>query len=121
VITLIPDLPGQVVGIVASGQVTASDYETVVIPAIESALKTHGSVRILYQLGPAFTGFSSGAIWDDMRLGMAHLKAWDRIAIVTDLDWVAGAMRVFRFVMPCPVKVFSNREFAEAARWVSAD
>jgi hypothetical protein len=117
----IPDLPGQVVGIVASGQVTASDYETVVIPAIESALKTHESVRILYQLGPAFTGFTSGAMWDDMRLGMAHLKAWEKIAIVTDLDWVAGATRIFRFVMPCPVKVFGNDEFAEAARWITAD
>lgn len=117
----IPDLPGQVVGIVASGQVTASDYETVVIPAIESALTTHESVRILYQLGPAFTGFTSGAMWDDMRLGMAHLKAWEKIAIVTDLDWVAGATRIFRFVMPCPVKVFSNDEFAVAARWITAD
>jgi hypothetical protein len=50
---------------------------------------------------------------------MAHLKAWDKIAIVTDLDWVAGAMRIFRFTMPCPVKVFANSEFAEAARWIS--
>jgi hypothetical protein len=118
-IELLPDLPEQVVGFVASGQVTAGDYETAVIPAIEYALKTHGRVRILYQLGPAFTGFTSGAMWDDMKLGMAHLKAWDKIAIVTDLDWVAGAMHIFRFTMPCPVKVFANSEFAEAARWIS--
>lgn len=117
----IPNLPGQVVGVVASGQVTASDYETVVIPAIESALETYGRVRILYQLGPAVTGFTSGAMWDDMKLGMAHLKSWERIAVVTDLDWVAGAMRIFRFVMPCPVKVFGNSEFADAARWIAAD
>lgn len=117
----LPDLPEQVVGFVASGQVTASDYEHVVIPAIETALATHGRVRILYQLGPAFTGFTSGAMWDDMKLGMAHLKAWDRIAIVTDLDWVAGAMRIFRFAMPCPVRVFSNSDLPEAARWVAED
>lgn len=117
----LPDLPEQVVGFIASGQVTASDYETAVIPAIESALKTHENVRILYQLGPAFTGFTSGAMWDDMKLGMSHLKAWDKIAIVTDLDWVAGAMRIFRFAMPCPVRIFSNSEFTEAARWISED
>jgi hypothetical protein len=115
----LPDLPERTVGFVASGNVTADDYDTVVIPAIETALATHGSVRILYQLGPAFTGFTSGAMWDDMKLGMSHLKAWDRIAIVTDLDWVASAMAIFRFVMPCPVRVFSNAEFTEAARWVS--
>ncbi len=72
----IPDLPDNVIGFVASGQVTAGDYESVVIPAIESALKTQGNVRTLYQLGPAFTEFSAGAMWDDMKLGMAHLKAW---------------------------------------------
>jgi hypothetical protein len=31
------DLPGQVVRFVASGQVTASEHETVIAPAIESA------------------------------------------------------------------------------------
>lgn len=115
------DLPGHVVGFVASGQVTTEDYETVVIPAIESALSAHGNVRILYQLGPAFTGFTSGAMWDDMKLGMSHMKAWDKIAIVTDLDWVAGAMRIFRFALPCPVRVFGNSEFNDAARWIAAD
>lgn len=114
----IPNLPDNVVGFVASGQVTASDYESVVIPAIESALKTQGSVRVLYQLGPAFTGFSPGAMWDDMKLGMAHLKAWERIAVVTDIDWVAGAMRIFRFAVPCPVRIFSNSDFAEASQWI---
>ncbi|HUW49995.1 MAG TPA: STAS/SEC14 domain-containing protein [Sulfuricella sp.] len=119
-IELIPNFPDQVVGFVASGQVTASDYETVVIPAIESALMTHKSIRVFYQLGPAFTGFTSGAMWDDMKLGIAHLKAWDRIAVVTDINWVAGATRIFQFAMPCPVKIFPNSEFAEAAQWITA-
>lgn len=120
-IQLLPNLPEHVVGIVASGQVNASDYETVIIPAIESALKTHGRIRILYQLGPAFTGFTSGAMWDDMEVGFAHLKAWERIAVVTDEGWIAGATRLFGFAMPCPVRVFSNEEFAEAANWIAAD
>jgi hypothetical protein len=119
-IELLPNLPDKVVGIIASGQVTASDYENVVIPAIESTLEAHGSVRILYQLGPAFTGFTSGAMWDDMKLGIAHLKAWEKIAVVTDVDWVAGATHIFGFAIPCPVKVFSNNDFAEAASWIVA-
>lgn len=41
-IELLPDLPNKVVGIIASGQVTASDYEDVVIPAIESTIETRG-------------------------------------------------------------------------------
>jgi hypothetical protein len=119
-IELLPDLSDQVVGLLASGQVTAHDYESVVIPAIESKLQAHGSVRVLYQLGPAFSGFTVGAMWDDAKLGMMHLKAWDKIAVVTDSDSMRGAIGVFRFAIPCPVKVFSNAQYAEAAAWVAA-
>lgn len=64
-IELLPGLPDPIVGLLASGQMTAQDYESVVIPAIESKLQAHGAVRVLYQLGPAFTGFTAGAMWDD--------------------------------------------------------
>jgi hypothetical protein len=120
-IKLIPDLPDNVVGISASGEVTANDYETVFIPAIEAALKNHKGVCILYQLGPEFTGFTSGAMWDDMKTGFTHLRAWEKIALVTDHEWLAGAARLFGVVIPCQVTVFSNNEFAEAVRWISAD
>jgi len=56
-----------------------------------------------------------------MEVGFAHLKAWERIAVVTDEGWIAGATRLFGFAMPCPVRVFSNEEFAEAANWIAAD
>lgn len=54
-------------------------------------------------------------------MGFAHRKAWERIAVVTDEGWIAGATRLFGFAMPCPVRVFSNEEFAEAANWIAAD
>ncbi|MEO8304810.1 MAG: STAS/SEC14 domain-containing protein [Betaproteobacteria bacterium] len=119
-IQLLPNLPEHVVGFVASGQVNASDYETVVIPALQSALKAYGRIRILYQLGPDFDGFTSGAMWDDMKVGFSHLKAWERIAVVTDLDWVAGATRIFAFAIPCPAKVFPNNQYDDAVRWIVA-
>jgi hypothetical protein len=50
-IALIPNLPDNVLGLVTSSRVTASDYETVLVPAIESTMARHGRVRILYQLG----------------------------------------------------------------------
>ncbi len=118
-IELIPNLPEHVVGIIASGQVTSSDYETVLVPAIEAKLAGREKLRILYQLGPAFTGFTSGAMWDDLKLGGAHMKAWERIAVVTDVDWISNATRLFGFAMPCPVKVFSSKEISEATRWIA--
>lgn len=117
---LITGLPDHVVGISASGQIEAQDYETVFMPALDAALKRHDRIRVLYQLTPEFTGFSSGAMWDDAKLGLAHWKAWERIAVVTDVHWIADATRMFVFLMPGQVKVFSNREQTDAEKWIAA-
>ena len=49
------------VSVSASGTVTAEDYESVLIPAIEETLKSHDKVRVLLQLEPN-TGFTAGAM-----------------------------------------------------------
>ena len=38
-IELIPDLPENVLGFSAKGEVTVEDYETVLIPAVEARIK----------------------------------------------------------------------------------
>jgi len=119
-IELLPNLPAHIVGVNASGQVDAADYEKVLVPAVEAVLKEHGKVRLLYQLGNDFTGFTAGAMWDDMKLGLAHLRAWEKVAVVTDVGWVASATSMFRFAMPFPVRVFSIEDRAAADAWIAA-
>lgn len=119
-IDLLQDLPDHVVGFVASGQVGAADYEKIVIPAVEAALAKHDRVRILYQLASDFSGFTPGAMWDDMKLGLGHLTAWERVAVVTDVGWVAHATSMLGFVMPCPVRVFPLDRMADARAWICA-
>ena len=117
---LLTNLPDYVVGVSASGQIDAKDYETVLIPAIESALQKHKRIRVLYQLTTAFEGFTTGAMWDDAKLGLAHLRAWERFAVVTDVHWVANAARMFSFLLPGPLKVFSNEKQSDAEKWIAA-
>jgi len=114
---LLTNLPDHAVGVSALGQVDAKDHESVLMPAIDAALQRHHRVRVLYQLTPQFTGFTSGAMWDDCKLGLANWKAWERIAVVT--GWVARATRMFAFLMPGLVKVFSNEEQPEAEKWIA--
>ncbi len=113
-------LPEYVVGIVATGEVDANDYETVFMPALESALNKHKKIRVLYQLTPEFIGFTAGAMWDDAKLGIEHWKAWEKIAVVTDLDWLSHATRMFAFMIPGQVKVFTNKQLTEAEMWITA-
>lgn len=119
-IELLSNLPENVVGIAASGHVSVSDYETVLVPAVEAALKKHAKAKLLYVLGSDLTGFTPGAMWEDAKLGFAHFTAWERIAVVTDVSWVANATSLFGFVMPCPVQVFSIKDRAKAEAWIVA-
>ena len=119
-IELLPNLPSKVVGFAASGRVTAEDYESVVFPAIESRLKEQAKIRVLYLLGSHFSGFTAGAMWDDAKVGLGHAGAWEKIAVVTDVDWIRSAVSIFRFILPCPVKVFSNAQLSEAKAWIAA-
>lgn len=114
------NLPDNVVGISASGQIDAKDYETVLIPAIDSALQKHKRIRVLYLLTKDFESFTTGAMWDDARLGFAHVQAWERVAVVTDVHWVANATRMFAFLLPGLVKVFSNEQQSDAEKWIAA-
>jgi hypothetical protein len=119
-ITLLPNLPDNTIGLMASGWVSGTDYSEVVIPAVEAALKKHKKQKLIYELGSDLTGFAAGAMWDDMKLEIAHLNAWERVAVVTDVDWVSNATNLFKFVMPCPVKVFSFKDRAAAEKWIAA-
>ena len=116
----IPDLPENVIGFEASGEVTADDYESVLVPAADKAIKEQGTVRLLYVLGPDVSGFTAGAMWEDSKVGLEHRKAWERFAMVTDMDWVRDAMKLFGWVVPGEVRVFGNDQLAEAKAWISA-
>jgi hypothetical protein len=115
----ISDLPRNVLGFTAKGTVTADDYESVMIPAVEELIAREGKARFLYHLGEGFSGFEAAAIWDDAKLGMSHLTVWERMALVSDVEWIRGAVKIFAFAIPGHVRVFRNDQLAEAKQWVS--
>lgn len=61
-IELIEGLGDRVVGARAIGKVTADDYESTLIPAVETALAIDGKTRILYILGSEFEGYEGEAL-----------------------------------------------------------
>lgn len=117
-IEVMKGLPDNVLGVHASGQVTGEDYEKVMIPAVEAKLRDHDKVRFLYQVGPEFTGFDAEAMWDDAKVGLKHMTRFDKIAMVTDVDWIARDLKAFGFLMPCEVKCFNSDQLAEAKKWI---
>lgn len=115
----IPDLPDNALGFTATGKVTAEDYESVIIPAVEALFARQPKVRLLYQLGDDFTGFEAAAAWDDTKLGMKHLRGWERIAVVSDVEWIRAGVKIFGLTMPGHVRVFHNSELDDAKHWIA--
>jgi hypothetical protein len=114
------DLPPGVIGFEAVGEVEADDYERVLDPAVDAAAND-GRIRLVYVLGDRFTGYSAGAAWQDTRLGLTHLKAWDRLALVSDLDWVEHLVGLFGWMVPGDVKLFGLNELPRAIDWAAGD
>lgn len=118
---LLDNLPDKVIGVRASGWVSAGDYTNVLAPAVDATVARHGKVRVVYQIGPDFAGFTPGAMWDDMKVGLSHFRAWEKIAVVTDVAWVAGTMQFFFFALPFPTRVFPLAELQQAVDWAAGD
>ena len=63
---------------------------------------------------------SGGALWQDLKLGVEHLRAWKRIALVTDIEWMAHLTDLFGWMTPGETKVFPLARRDEAIQWVAA-
>jgi hypothetical protein len=113
------NMPAGVIGLRAAGKVTAEDYKEVLAPAIESALADGGKVRLVYELGPDYEGFEAGGVWQDLRMGASHFNSFERLALVTDVDWIRHAANTFGFLMPGEIKVFPLAERGGAAAWAA--
>lgn len=117
-IEVLTGFPETVLAFACNGHVTKRDYESVLIPAVEQALGQHKKVRLYYQIDPGFSGIESGAMWDDFKVGMEHLFRWDRLAVVTDVEWIRSMFKAFSFVIPCEARVFQLEEAANARTWI---
>ncbi len=108
------------VGFLCSGRVTQGDYKTVLLPAVEAALAAHPRIRIYYETTGDFS-LDATAVWEDVKLGIEHATRWERLAVVSDVEWLGRAVRTFSFLMPGRVRAFASAEAELARAWVVAD
>ena len=68
------------------------------MPALKAAVESGRGLRALYLIED-LDEFEDGALWEDTKLGydflIEHHGEWKRSAIVTDIDWMARASRLF--------------------------
>jgi len=116
----ITDLPAGTLGFEAHGQVSAEDYERVVVPDVEAAFALNRKLRLMYVTAEDFIGFDPGAMWNDMKLGARHFSGWERVALVTDVSWLRTAAVAVSFMLPTEFRLFASQQLAEAKAWITA-
>jgi hypothetical protein len=112
------DFPDNIVAFSCKGHVTKEDYDRVLVPAVDKAFERHKNIRLYYEIGDDFEGIDPSAVWTDFKTGVEHWLRWDRIAVVTDVDWIRNTMWAFSFLMPGQMKVVPLSKASEARDWV---
>jgi SpoIIAA-like len=120
----ITEMPAGTVGFRVAGEVEREDYGDVLVPVLRGALDAGGGLRTLYLIED-LDEIEPGALWADAKLGfdlgVRHHGDWVRSAIVTDLDWMARATRLFAWMIPGEARVFETAALEPAKRWVAGD
>ena len=57
----------------------------------------------------------------DAGFRMRHATSFERVAVVSDEDWVRPALRALSFLLPGKARGFPVRDLADAKAWLAAD
>ena len=115
-IQVISNMPVGTIGLRASGKVSEEDYRDVLVPTINAAME-QGKVRLMFVLEDE-TGYEPGAVWGDAKMWFKNLKGWERLAVVSDADWLENAVKALGWLMPGEVKVFESDDVRDAKQWL---
>ncbi len=110
-----------VVAVRAVGRISGDDYTSVLAPAVAAATAGDQKARLLVILGPEFEGYDPSGIMADTTLGIGHLGAFERIAVVTDVAWIRDGIGLFAGLIPGDVRLFPNAETGAAMAWIASD
>lgn len=115
----INDLPANVVGIHAIGEVTDDDYDEILIPRLDELAKRQGKINYLLVLETDVSNFTMAAWWDDLKLGLKHFTQWNKIAVVSDQKGVQWFTDTFTHFIPGKSKGFALDELDAAVKWIT--
>ena len=113
------DMPVGTIGFEAVGEVDDDDWEDTVEPVLRKEIAGGRKVRLLYLLGPRTREVEGDAMKADTGFRARHAASFDRVAVVSDEDWIRPALRALSFLLPGKAKGFRVRDLAEAKAWLA--
>ncbi len=118
-IHLINDLPNNIVGFKASGDVTEADFKETVLPNVQKLIDKTDSLNYLLVLDTSIKNFTIAAWWQDTILRIKYLTKWKRAAIVSDVNAIRVFTDIFSVVIPGEFRGFKHEDLQDAINWVA--
>ena len=117
----IPDMPAGTVGFEAIGKVDDDDFERAVEPVLRREIAAGHKIRLLYLLGPGMREYEGDTLAEDMKFASRHPTSYERVAVVSDEDWLRPALRVLSVLVPGQLRAFPVKQLAAATEWLATD
>lgn len=118
-IEILTDVPANVAGFRAVGEVTKDDFKTVVFPVVDEIVIRTGELNYLLIVDTPLKNFTAGAWVQDMMLGIQEITKWNRVAIVSDSEALNTFTDIFSVLVPGEFKGFLPEELPQAVNWVA--
>jgi hypothetical protein len=115
----IKDMPAGTIGFEAIGEVEDDDWEQAVEPVLRSEMAEGQKIRLLYLVGPEAREVEHEAVTADTGFRARHATSFERVAVVSDEDWLRPAVRVLSILLPGKARAFPVHDLAAAKEWLA--
>lgn len=113
------DMPPGTIGFEATGEVEDDDWEETVEPVLRHEMADGQKIRMLYLLGEDAGEVESDAVTADTGFRARHATSFERVAVVSDEDWMRPAVRALSALLPGKAKAFRVHDLPTAKAWLA--
>ena len=102
----------------AGGRLEDEDYNRFVPQFERIAEREAGTVPMVIELAPDFSGWDLGGRWRDLKFDVRHKDCFGRIAIIGDSKWEEWGTEMSSSLFRAEMKFFQPSQRSHAESWV---
>lgn len=110
---------GDVLGLRATGKLSAADYRDLLTPTVRTLLDRFDSLRVLFLLDAPFHGWTLGAAWANTVFDVKHRNHFGKVAVVGAPRWERCCVNlVGALLMTRELRTYDRQRLDVAWEWV---
>jgi hypothetical protein len=114
---IISEPDSNVLAIRINAEVTKEDYD-LALPRLRDKIKSEGKLNLYCEIDNV-ASITPGAIWEDLKFDIRHLRSFNRVAIIGDKVWEKWMTKFGALFTTANVRFYNPQEKADAMEWVS--